>query len=45
MKLTKDNTIVTFFKKFSQLKYQLIAIRESINAEDIVLVGLNGLPI
>lgn len=45
IKMTRANTIATCFMKISQLKYQLIAIGETIDDEELVSVTLNGLPI
>lgn len=41
--MTRDNTIYTYFMKIYLLKYQLIAIGETIDDGDIFLVALNGI--
>lgn len=44
IKMTKDDTIATFFTKISQLKDQLIAIGENVEDDDLVQTTIDGLP-
>jgi hypothetical protein len=44
LKMTKDDTIATFFMKISEIKDQLGAIGETITERDIVMITLNALP-
>jgi hypothetical protein len=43
-KMTKDDTIATFFMKISNIKDQLGAIRKSITDKEIFMITLNALP-
>ena len=43
--MMKDDTIMTFFIKISQLKDHLVAIGEMIDDEHLAFVALNGLPL
>jgi hypothetical protein len=42
-KMTKDETITSYFVRISQLKYQLQAIGEAIPEKEVVNITLNGL--
>ena len=43
-KMTKDDTIASYFVKISQLRDQLQAIEEIISEKELVNIVLNGLP-
>jgi hypothetical protein len=44
VKMTKENTVATFFMKIYEIKYQLGAIGEIISDRELVMLTLNGLP-
>ena len=44
MKMTKEDTIATFFTKISQLNDQLAAIGENVEDDDLVQTTIHGLP-
>jgi hypothetical protein len=43
-KMTKDDTIASYFMRISQLRDQLQVIDETIHHIEIVIISLNGLP-
>ena len=44
-KMTKNDTIATYFMKVSQIKDQLVAINENIDDSELTTITLNGFPI
>jgi hypothetical protein len=44
LKMTKDDTIATFFMKISEIRDQLGAIGETITDRELVMITLNALP-
>jgi hypothetical protein len=44
LKMTKDDTIATFFMKISKIKDQLRAIGETITDKELVMITFNALP-
>jgi hypothetical protein len=44
IKMTKDDTIATFFMKISEIRNQLGAIGETITDRELVMITLNALP-
>ena len=44
IKMTKEDTISTFFTKISQLKYHLISIGENVEDDGLVQIAIDGLP-
>jgi hypothetical protein len=44
LKMTKDDTITTFFMKISEIKDQLGAIGETITNRELVMITINALP-
>jgi hypothetical protein len=44
MKMTKADTVATFFMNLSEIRYQLGAIGETISDRELVLTILNALP-
>jgi hypothetical protein len=44
LKMTKDDTITTFFMKISEIRYQLDAIGETITDKELVMITLNAFP-
>jgi hypothetical protein len=44
VKMTKDDTVASYFVRISQLRYQLQAISETIFEKEILTTALNGLP-
>ena len=45
IKMTKDDTVATFFMKISEIRDQLGAIGETISERELVLTTLNALPL
>jgi hypothetical protein len=45
LKMTKDDTITTFFMKISKIRDQLGAMGETITDRELVMITLNALPI
>lgn len=44
IKMTRSDTIATYFMKVSQLRDQLLAIGETVDEGELVSIALNGLP-
>ena len=44
IKMTKADTIATYFMKITQTRDQLIAIGEEVDDRELVSLALNGLP-
>jgi len=44
VKFTKDDSISTYFRKISRIKYQLAVVDESVPDRELVLITMSGLP-
>ena len=44
LKMEKDETIATFFSKISQIRHQLMAIRDKVEDDDLVQTIFDALP-